>query len=92
MKGRGANCSPRETSVAVKHATDFLEIIASHLRERVNNFMSKKRYGDPGFRIWYSYLRTETSGITQAVAFFHTYPRATEFLDVLLADKMLVRV
>jgi len=72
MKAPSARHPSRKTSTAVKQTIDFLETVASHLGERVDNLILKKRYGDPTFRVWYSQLDTETSGIKQTAAFFNT--------------------
>jgi hypothetical protein len=72
LKAPSARQPSRETSTAVKQTIDFLETVASHLGERVDNLILKKRYGDPTFRVWYSQLDTETSGIKQTAAFFNT--------------------
>lgn len=74
MKAPSARHPSRKTSTAVKQTIDFLETVASHLGERVDNLILKKRYGDPTFRVWYSQLDTETS----------------EFLDTLVAGKILL--
>ena len=72
MKAPSARHPSRETSTAVKQTMDFLETVTSHLGEPVDNPISKKRYGDPAFRVWHSQLDTETSGIKQTASFFHT--------------------